>query len=578
MVETRRHIREHLEALYGSLEGADAFKQLCAILDKYRPHLVALNSGEITERDAMLITYGDQVRESGVKPLQTLGDFCRKHIGDSISCIHILPFYPFTSDDGFSVVDYKTVNPDLGDWHDVTQLSHNFRLMFDAVINHISAESEWFRGFLRDDPAYRGYFITVKEGVDLSKVVRPRALPLLTKFNTPAGEKLVWTTFSEDQIDLNYKNHAVLLEVIDALLFYVSHGAEFLRLDAVAYLWKEIGTNCIHLPQTHRIIQLIRAVFEDAAPWVKLITETNVPHKDNISYFGDGANEAHLVYNFALPPLTLHALQTGNAEYLSRWAAGLSLPSNKVTFFNFLASHDGIGLNPARGILPDSEIDEMLRRVQAHGGLVSHKHNSDGSKSPYELNVNYLDALADPKGGEPIETQVGRFMAAQAIMLSLVGLPGIYFHSLFGSRGWPEGVKKTGRNRTINRQKLNRPDLERELADASSLRSRVFARYQRLLKARARSAAFHPRGSQRIIDCGTSVFAVLRASPDGKRRVLCLHNVSKTRQPAKWDPRDVFANALPRLRDLVGGKKIEQDASAGLSLEPYQVSWLADQS
>jgi sucrose phosphorylase len=308
--------------------------------------------------------------------------------------IHILPFYPWTSDDGFSVTDYRKVDSNLGEWKDITSMQNNFRLMFDGVINHISAESEWFKGFLRDDPPYRDYFITVDGDPDLSQVVRPRALPLLTSFNTPSGEKRVWTTFSADQIDLNFKNPEVLFEILDIMLMYIERGATYIRLDAIAYLWKEIGTTCIHLPQTHHLIQLMRCVLDEVAPHVHLITETNVPHADNISYFGDGTNEAQLVYNFALPPLTLHTFHTGNAQVLSNWAKTLTLPSDKTTFFNFLASHDGVGLNPARGILSNEEIDALVNKTLAHGGLVSYKNNSDGSQSPYEMNVNYFDALS----------------------------------------------------------------------------------------------------------------------------------------------------------------------------------------
>jgi sucrose phosphorylase len=449
--------------------------------------------------------------------------------------------------------------------------------MFDGVINHVSAQSEWFRAFLRDDPKYRNYFIAVEGDPDLSQVVRPRALPLLTKFETPSGSKAVWTTFSGDQIDLNYRHPDVLLEIIDILLFYISRGAEFIRLDAIAYLWKEIGTSCIHLPPTHRIIQLIRAVLDGVAPHVTLITETNVPHADNISYFGDGRNEAQLVYNFALPPLTLHTFHTGNARALSEWASTLTLPSDRVTFFNFLASHDGIGLNPARGILPRSDIDLRVRQVLDHGGLVSYKHNPDGTSSPYELNINYFDALSDPNGGDPIETRVDRFIAAQAIMLSLVGVPGIYFHSLFGSRGWPEGVQQTGRNRTINRQKLMRADLERELADPASRRYAVFNRYAQLLKARAALPAFHPHGNQQIIECGDSIFTALRVSPGGAGRVLCLQNVAGRPQSASVDFEKIFGPASKdgRARDLITGKRFIVGGKNPLRLRPYQTLWLS---
>lgn len=439
----------------------------------------------------------------------------------------------------------------------------DFHLMFDGVINHISSQSEWFNGFLRDDPRYRDYFITVEDSPDLSQVVRPRALPLLTTFKTASGEKKVWTTFSGDQIDLNFKNPDVLLQILDVLLMYAARGAAFFRLDAIAYLWKEIGTACIHLPQTHHIIQFLRAALDETAPHVHLITETNVPHTDNVSYFGDGTNEAQLIYNFALPPLTLHAFHTGNARVLSDWAETLATPSDKTTFFNFLASHDGIGLNPARGILLEKEIDLLVRKTLEHGGLVSYKHNSDGTQSPYEMNINYFDALSDPDGDEPLDTQVNRFMAAQAIMLSLSGLPGIYFHSLFGSRGWPEGAKQTGRNRTLNRQKCQFDELRNQLEDKSSLRSKIFTRYAQLLKARGQHPAFHPHGKQSILNMHPSVFAVERISPNNSSRVLCLHNVSQQTV--------LFPTQFNSGIDIATNQTLQV---SNIALTPYQILWI----
>ncbi|MBE0680929.1 MAG: sugar phosphorylase, partial [Anaerolineales bacterium] len=489
--------------------------------------------------------------------------FCRQYVSDIVSGIHILPFYPWTSDDGFSVVDYRKVDSALGDWEDISSMQSHFRLMFDGVINHISSQSEWFKGFLRDDPRYRDYFITIEGEPNLSQVVRPRALPLLTTFNTPSGEKQVWTTFSEDQVDLNFKNPEVLLEILDILLMYAERGAIFIRLDAIAYLWKEIGTTCIHLPQTHAVIQFLRAAINEAAPHVHLITETNVPHMDNISYFGDGTNEAQLVYNFALPPLTLHTFHTGDARILSNWAKTLTLPSDKTTFFNFLASHDGIGLNPARGILSDAEIDSLVHKTLEHGGLVSYKHNADGSQAPYEMNINYFDALSQPNGNESLAMQVSRFMASQAIMLSLLGVPGIYFHSLFGSRGWIEGVKQTGRNRTINREKLQVDELQNELANENSLRSKVFTRYSRLLKARSNSSAFHPHGEQKVLNVHPSVFAVERISPGGESHVLCLQNVGAQRIMCTTNYKsavDLFTSKILQLSKI--------------TLEPYQTLWM----
>lgn len=559
---TRTFYTTLLKEIYKTEAARQTEQRLLDLISKYRGKIPKPSDMNLSERDSLLITYGDQVQEEGRAHLQTLAEFCEAHLKGIVRGVHILPFYPWSSDDGFSVRDYRAVDPALGDWKDIERLGKSFRLMFDGVINHMSAQGEWFQRFLRDEESYRDYFVTVEGDPDLSNVVRPRALPLLTEFETAAGKRKVWTTFSADQVDLDFRNPDVLLEIFDILLMYAQRGAQFLRLDAIAYLWKEIGTPCIHLPQTHAVIQLLRAVFDEVAPHVRLITETNVPHADNISYFGDGTNEAQLVYNFALPPLVLHTFRTGDASVLSGWASSLTLPSDRTTFFNFLASHDGVGLNPARGILSSADIDSLVEQALAHGGLISYKQNADGSTSPYEMNINYFDALSNPSSGEPLDLQVDRFMAAQAIMLTIVGMPGIYFHSLFGSRNWKEGVQVTKHNRTINRQKLAREELEKQLADVNSLRSKVFARYRELLLARSSSPAFDPHGGQKVLDVAKGIFAVLRTSPDESRQVLCLQNVTaqelEIENPIKKTARDVLTN---------------RSVDSRIMLKPYQTLW-----
>jgi sucrose phosphorylase len=568
-----------LESLYGTQLGGHVAGQVGRVLDEFRPRLPlsAWPRGPLalTQRDALLITYGDMVREEGQPPLQTLAEFCEAHLRESVSGVHLLPHFPYTSDDGFAVTDYLAVNPALGIWDDVARFQRLFDLMFDAVFNHMSAQSEWFLEFLADVPSYQDFFVTVQGNPDLSRVVRPRALPLLTEFKSATGPRKVWTTFSADQVDLNFKNPNVLLATLRALLFYVEKGARFIRLDAVAYLWKDIGTPCIHLPQTHRVIEFWRAVLDEIAPHVLLITETNVPHRDNISYFGNGTNEAQLVYNFALPPLVLQALLRSDATHLTRWAQSLHLPSDQVAFFNFTASHDGIGLNPARGILPDSEIDFLVDRCLAHGGFINCKHNPDGSESPYEMNIVYFDAVNDPAAGESLETQVNRFIVSQAIMLALRGLPGIYFHSLFGSRSDREAALSSGINRRINRRKFLRAELEAELTENRSVRPGVFRRYRALLRARRNQPAFHPRGGQRVLTCDPRVFAVMRTS-DGSEPVLCLHNVSN-----EW-----VGMSVTRDKFVPGGawtdllsEHVHRVAAGGtltVTLRPYEVNWLKE--
>ena len=521
-----------LARLYGAERAGQVAARLNALVEHHLGRLPTSPVASLSERNVFLITYADQLQADGQHPLKTLAEFCETHLHDLVSGIHILPFYPWSSDDGFSVKDFRSVDPLLGDWSDIERLGRSFCLMFDGVINHASVQGDWFKGFLRAEKPYRDFFLTVKGSPDLSMVVRPRTFPLLTEFQTATGKRKVWTTFSADQADLDYHNPDVLLEMIDILLMYVERGAQFIRLDAIAYLWKEIGSGCIHLPQTHAVVQLLRMVLDQVAPHVRLITETNVSHLENLSYFGDGKNEAQLVYNFALPPLVLHTFRTADASALTKWASGLHTSSSQTTFFNFLASHDGIGLNPVQGILSPADIEALVRQTLIHGGLISYKQNPDGRRIPYEMNINYFDALSDPAGEEPIAAQIDRFMAAQAIMLSLQGLPAIYFHSLFGSRNWLAGVKETGQNRSINRQKLKLSGLVDELSVPTSLRAQVFDRYRSLIARRSAAPVFHPNGGQVVLDLGPAIFAVQRTSPHREYQMLCLQNITSQPQSA----------------------------------------------
>ncbi|MDX2004933.1 MAG: sugar phosphorylase [Meiothermus sp.] len=507
-----------------------------------------------SEKDAMLITYGDQISAPDEVPLQTLHRFARERLKGVFSGVHILPFYPYTSDDGFSVVDFQRVKPEWGDWADVQAIAGDFRLMADLVCNHVSASSPWFQNFLRDHPDYMDYFTVVAPGTDLSQVFRPRTLPLLTPFETPSGEKLVWTTFSDDQIDLNFANPDVLLEVLDALLFYVENGAQLIRLDAVGFIWKVIGTSCMHLEGAHRIVKLMRLALDAAAPHVLLITETNVPHRDNIAYFGNGLDEAQMVYQFPLPPLTLHTFRTGDAGKISAWAASLKPPTPQTTFFNFLASHDGIGVVPANGILEPEEIGSIVQQSLDHGGKVNYKDTPSGPV-PYELCITLFDALSGPNSGEPEDLKIDRFMAANAVLLSLQGVPGVYFHSILGSSSDHQGLAESGINRRLNRHKFRQEELVGLLQDQNSRASKVLARYAHLMRTRASHPAFHPNAPQEIKP-SKEVLHIVRGDVG---KVHCLINVTHTQQTSSI-----------RGMDLITSKAF------GGRLEPYQVAWVAE--
>ena len=576
-------IADHFAFLYGAERASAVLARLREILARFRqraavraPSTCPVPQERLSERDVILITYGDQVTEAGKSPLLTLAEVLETTVGGAITGVHILPFFPYSSDDGFSIIDYAIVDPALGTWADIERLGCEFRLMFDAVINHISAQSRWFQEFLRCNPEFADFFIVVEEGTDLSQVVRPRALPLLTRVQTAHGERLVWTTFSADQVDLNYANPDVLLRIVEILLLYVEKGAQIIRLDAIAYLWKKIGTLCIHLEETHRVIKFLRAVLDAVAPHVILITETNVPHEENVSYFGDGSDEAQMVYQFSLPPLVLHTFHTGDASRLSEWAGGVNAPSSSTTFFNFLASHDGVGVRPVEGILSHSEVQALVERTLAHGGYVSYKAEPDGSRTVYELNISYFDALSDPHAAEPLDLQARRFLASQAIMLSLAGVPGIYVHSMFGSRSYHAGVEQTGRYRSINREKLRRDRLERELADLASLRHKVLYPYLHIIRTRAAHPAFHPAGSQQVLSLDPALFVLLRGAPDGSESLLCIHNVSDAERLLCVDLDALAFSNAGHVRDLIAGAifRVDTLGTLNLCIAPYQVLWL----
>ncbi len=525
-----------LETLIGCLypEAKDEVLQRIEQLKKQYP----LNNSErvLSEKDVILITYGDGILKKGKSPLQALKQFCDTYLKESISAVHVLPCFPYSSDDGFSVIDYYKINSDLGSWEDIDQLAENFDLMFDAVVNHMSKQSDWFKSFLNGDAPYHEYFVTANPELDYSTVVRPRALPLLHRYNAKKGKVHIWTTFSEDQVDLNYKNTEVFLQVLDILLYYVSKGARFIRLDAIAFVWKEIGTTCIHLPETHLVIQAYRKVLDSVAPSTILITETNVPHEENISYFGNGLNEAHMVYNFTLPPLLALSVHQENVDILFKWAKRLEQNGN-TCFFNFTASHDGVGVRPLQGIVPPSEIEVLAEKALEHGGFVSYKDNGDGTQSPYELNCNYLDLVTHPSADDTL--RINRFLLTQSVMLCMPGVPGVYYHSILGSMNDRKGALDSGINRRINRKKLDFDGLAKILEAKVNFKAKVFSLYSQMLQVRRGEPLFNPYGKAEYYD-NNGVFIIERKV--GGKRLFCLHNFSS--KPIRIEPMDKEAKVL----------------------------------
>lgn len=567
-------INKRLYKLYPPDIAEKAVNSMIDLIFKYKQRITS-KEYHLSQKDIILITYGDQVNRHHDASLQTLKEFLDSHLKGVINSVHILPFYPSSSDDGFSVVSYNAVDPHMGSWREIESIAGDYRLMVDGVINHVSQFSDWFKAYLAGDKYFQDYFIEVDPSIDLSMVVRPRATPLLSEFVDDEGRiRHIWTTFSKDQVDLNYKSHRVLRNVLDCLFYYIEKGATLIRLDAIAFIWKEIGTPCVHLSQTHELIQLMREVLHEVAPEVIIITETNVPHHENVSYFGSGDDEAQMVYNFALPPLLVHSVLNGNTKTLTSWAQTLTLPSDKVCFFNFTASHDGIGLRPVKDILSDEEVDYIVNTVQEHGGLVSYRAESDGSQSPYELNCSYIDALTHPEEDDQIRFK--RMLLAQATVLAMPGVPGLYFHSLVGSRNYHEGVKHSGVNRAINREKYNIDWLESELLKQGSLGKRMLDSFKRLISIRINEKAFDPFGKFEFLDLDERLFVIDQKCKENIERILVIHNFSNETVSCK-----IPEHIEGKLCDILTSNSIMSNSDSAdnkdsneITLEPYQIMWL----
>lgn len=563
-------VRRRLRFLYGD-QAERLTERFYYLIGRYGVGVErkAMKQRRWDQKDVMLITYADMVYKENERPLQTLTRFCSDQLKGAVSTVHILPFYPWSSDDGFSVIDYRAVESDYGKWEDVEALGADFSLAFDLVLNHCSAKSEWFRDFLMGIAPAKHYFLEMDPKTDTSAVFRPRTTPVLTKTQTKEGEAHVWTTFSADQVDLNWQNPDLLFEFLDILFLYISKGARILRLDAVAFCWKEQDTSCVHLPQTHELVKLLRDVCEIVAPDVIILTETNVPHADNISYFGH-SDEAHMVYNFTLPPLTLHALLTGSGKYLTQWAEQLEYPGEACTFLNFTASHDGIGVGGARGILSEKEINAMAKAVEDNGGEISRKANPDGSESIYEMNITYSSALTVE--GDP-SLSSDRFLCSQGIALAMRGIPAVYFHSLIGTPNYTDGVKETGRARTINRRKYEEGELFRVLSNPSNTQGNTFRKYVQLLRRRANNPAFNPDGPQFIHDIGEQFFVIERRSTLGNQRIYCVFNLTGKEQILKNPANNEVLQKAKKFYDIVSGKTFSS-GKKGVKMSPYQFMWL----
>ncbi|WP_394128954.1 sugar phosphorylase [Shewanella maritima] len=530
-----------------------------------------------TEQDVIVITYGDSIIDEHQPPLETLDNFLDQYLS-SITGVHILPFFPYSSDDGFAVIDYSCVNEGLGDWQHIENIANKRRLMADLVINHCSSRSLWFDNFIKQKSPGKDYFYLAEPDDDLSAVVRPRTSPLLRPTETKEGIKHVWATFSHDQVDFDFRNPQVLIEFVKIIRLYLDRGVNIFRLDAVAFLWKIPGSKSINLAQTHEVVRLLRTLIEHAQQDALIITETNIPNTQNLTYFGN-ANEAHGIYNFSLPPLLVNTLITGSCLYLKRWLMSMPPAQNGTFYFNFIASHDGIGLRPVEGLLEQAEIDTLIDTMTSFGGKISWRAtvadkdtSKESSKTAYEINIALFDAL---KGTTKGEDTLGfeRFICAHAIMLSLEGVPGIYIHSLLGTQNDYERQTLTGQNRSINRHRWPQKALTPLLDDTSSLNHKVLSQLSKLIEIRKEQSAFHPNAIQFTLHLGLGMFGVWRQSLDRKQSIFCISNVTDQQQDLVLG--EINLIITESWKDLISQVSIDEEQSV-MVLAPYQTVWISN--
>lgn len=567
-----KKVNSHLKIIYQNILSDEEINYLTDQIFEITPQLKNDDSLENwNESDIFLISYGDSIFSAKDKKLKTLKNFTDEFIKPYFNNIHILPFFPFSSDDGFSITDYKKVRDELGSWEDISLLSKDYRVMADIVINHTSKQSEYFQEFVRGNFEYKDFFISLDEDEGFEEVVRPRSSDLFQEIEISNQKKYLWCTFSHDQIDLNFKNPRVLLFFIKLIYLYLGHGIKVFRLDAVAFLWKEKNTNCLNLPQTHEVVKLIRTILDHYNQNTLLITETNLPNLENLSYFGNG-DEANAIYNFTLPPLLLWTLLMGDSTALRKWSMSMPPAKEQTTYFNFIASHDGIGLRPTENILTDQERGTLIDIVKEFGGVISNRKKPDGTETVYELNIALLDAMKGTFKGID-HMQVERFIACHAIMLSLEGIPAFYIHSVLGTTNDYELMKKNSQNRSINRKSWDINEIKNKLLDDKSINYQIYKSIINLIKIRKKQPAFHPNAIQFTFNLGKNFFGIWRQSLDKKQSIFSVTNVTNIFQ--YLDLTELNLIESEKWWDLINSKDID-DIKSTIALKAYQTVWITN--
>ncbi|MFW9905101.1 MAG: alpha-amylase family glycosyl hydrolase [Candidatus Thorarchaeota archaeon] len=607
--------------LYGN-RAQSIFDELVTILESYN-QLLALNmmkndfnlekKKKFDFKDIILNIYADSIQGRYGTPLQKLYSFTEAYIHDIINGVHILPFFPWDTDRGFSVLNYYEVDQRNGSWEDFTSLKNLYDiLMIDCVINHASINNPLVQKALIGNLEYQDFVITYKEEEkptqdELLKITRARPTPVLTRyyvlaskegkrwvtFNIPLqgieSKKVriedtgwVWTTFSRPkspdgvvmtrQVDLNYSNPKVFLEMVRIILFYISKGARWLRLDAIGYLWKKIGTTCLHQPETHIFISLINDILKifDYLQIV-LIGEVNEPQEKALQYLC--SDETDMIYLFTHFPLAVHAILTGTSQYYMKWIPSLKDAKGRL-FISVLGTHDGMGMKPIGNWLPDDEKTRLQRILtEEYNALPNYALITGGKKIIYELCSTPWNFINKNNSDESEELQIRRYTAVLALGLMIRGIPSIYINGLLGI---PNFTGELDENRSINRQILYENYLNEELNYKNSRIFKIFSQIMFLIKIRKNEEAFDPHGPFIPYYIHDAFVSILLTSSDNIQKIFALVNVTKEDQILKI-PLDKIGLDETRFQDIITDQHYEAIKSTKtleIAFKPYQICWL----
>jgi sucrose phosphorylase len=478
-----------------------------------------------SKNGVMLITYANSMG----KNIAQLEYVLNHIVKGAVAGVHILPFFPSSSDRGFSPLRYDIVDPEFGDWSDLARLSEKYFLMYDFMINHLSSQSSYFQDFIakKDKSPFTTMFIRHKdfwpngepttEEIERIYKRKPKAPNVIVKFNNGTAER-VWCSFGDDQIDLNIQSEVTWQFIQDNLKILADHGAAFIRLDAFAYTTKKVGSTCFfEEPEIWEILDRVKNIL---SPYqVEILPEVHEHYAIQLKL----AEKGYWVYDFALPMLLLHALHTGETTNLVHWLQ--ICPRKQLTT---LDTHDGIGVVDVRGLLTDEQIDRTKDLLFSHGANIKRIYNTEayGNLDIYQINCTYYSALGNNNDAYTI---------ARAVQMFAPGIPQIYYVGLLAGKNDIKLVESTKNGRDINRHSFTIEEIARETKRPVVQKILKLMRFRNEFPAFAGECEASSNDSELIIkrvsggycaelvaDMKTYVYSIKYSGPDGNKQDLVL--------------------------------------------------------